>query len=134
MRGGGHWLICAALCTALLITSSARADEAIWRNHMNTAAEAAKRGDHAAAAQMYDAALRQSTVFGDSDARVAATYFGLAQAQRAQHTYEAAEKNYLQALAILESVNGAAHQRSASVLNALGDLYRVQGRYPQAES
>ena len=115
----------------------ARADEAIWRNHMATAAEAAKRGDHAAAVQMYGAALKQAVAFGDADARVAATHFGLTQAYRAQYDYANAEKNYLRALALLESVNGTIYEPAvysrASVLNGLADVYRVQGRYKEAE-
>ncbi len=119
----------------------ARADEAIWRNHMNTAAEAAKRGDHAAAVQMYGAALKQTSGFAENDTRMAATYFGLAQAQRAQYDDPAAEKSHLRALTLLESANSTVRepqhellQRKASVLNALGDLYRVQSRYSEAET
>jgi tetratricopeptide (TPR) repeat protein len=129
-------VLAVAAAAAALCAGNAYADEAIWRNHMATAAEAAKRGDHAAAVQMYSAALKQAEAFETKDApdlRLAATCYGLAQAYRAQHNYASAEKNYLRALAILQSANGALHERNAPVLNGLADLYRVQGRYADAE-
>mgnify|MGYP006267129499 CR=1 FL=1 len=129
-------LLHAAGLWALLIAGGAQADEAIWRNHMATAAEAAKRSDHAAAVQLYEAALRQTGGFAPDDARVAATIFGLAQAQRAQYDYAAAEKNYLRALGLLETAASPSEARNTSlagVLNALGDLFRVQGRHADAE-
>ena len=128
---------------AMLCTGAAGADEAIWRNHMATAAGAANRGDHAAAVQMYNAAAKQAQAFGENDARLAATLYGLAQAYRAQHDYAPAEKNYLRALAILESQplsqpgSEPLRERNAgvqSVLSGLADLYRVQGRYREAEN
>ena len=118
---------------------SVHAEEAIWRNHMAIAAEAAKRGDHAAALQMYSAAAKQAQAFGDNDVRLASALFSLAQAYRAQYDYAPAEKNYLRALAILESQppsrqgSGLLHERNASVLNGLADLCRLQGRYREAE-
>ncbi len=117
-----------------------RADEGSWRNHMNTAAEAAKRGDHAVAVEMYGAAVKQAEAFGSADAsapdtRLAATLFGLAQAHRAQHSYVPAEASYLRALALLEAIGGRpAHEWSVSIFNGLADIYRIQGRYAEAET
>ncbi len=121
-----------------------RADEGSWRNHMNTAAEAAKRGDHAVAVEMYGAAVKQAESFGSAaagadasapDTRLAATLFGLAQAHRAQHSYAPAEASYLRALALLEAIGGRpAHEWSVSIFNGLADIYRIQGRYAEAET
>jgi tetratricopeptide (TPR) repeat protein len=122
---------------ALLFTVESRADDAIWRNHMATAAEATKRGDHAAAVQMYEAAAKQAELSAAGavrDVQLTATYTGLAQAYRAQHMYKPAEAHYLRALALLESLKGLLPEQNATVLNGLGDLYRLQGRYAEAES
>ena len=126
MRGTLIWVL-------LVCLSLAHADEFAWRNFMTAATDAAKRNDHAGAAANYDNAIKAASDFAPNDARLAAAHYGLGRAKRALHDTTAAEQNYLRALALLEQSPKIASTTFSDLYNALGDVYRVMGRYPQAE-
>ena len=123
----------ALLCAALALSALAHADEAVWRNFMAAATEAAKRSEHALAAASYENAVKAAEDFGSNDTRMAAALYGLGRAKRALHEYPAAGRSLLRALAILEAAPGPPQADHADVLNALGDLKRVEGSYTEAE-
>jgi tetratricopeptide (TPR) repeat protein len=122
------------LAMAVLCGAPARADEAAFRNFMNAAGESSKHNDHAAAASMYEAAVRSAEALGAPDARLASALFGLGRAKRALHEYAPAEASLQRALGILEAAGDAARDPLSLVLHGLGDLYHVQGRLREAET
>jgi tetratricopeptide (TPR) repeat protein len=130
-----HTLL-AAFCASLVFGAvmPAHADEVAYRNFMSAAADAAGRGDHAAAAAMLQGAIKNAEALGADDPRLAAALYAMGRAQRGLHEYAPAEAAYQRALAILEKSGPDARRQLAATLNGLGEIRQLQGRLNDAES
>ena len=118
------------LCNA---HAAAKGDEAVYRNYMAAASELTKRDDHAGAISQLAAAVSNAEAFGANDLRLASALYALGRARRALHDYAPAEASYLRALDILDRAAGDVRERMAAVLNGLGEINQLRGRYDDAE-
>lgn len=125
-------LLCAVVAAALCPPPAA-ADEGAWRNAISQGADAVAREDHAGAVVQFGHAVAAAQAFGPDDARLAESHYRLGHAHRALLDYPLAEQNFLRALVIVETTP-VPNFSLADVLDALGDVHRMQGRHREAES
>jgi tetratricopeptide (TPR) repeat protein len=115
------------------VHAAATGDEAVYRKYMAAATELTKRDDHAGAISQLVAAVSNAEAFGANDLRLASALYALGRARRALHDYPPAEASYLRALDILDHASGDVRERMAAVLNGLGEINQLRGRYDDAE-
>lgn len=118
---------------ALAGSAEVLAGEAEWRELMQAGNVAYRRGDFAAAAERYAAALKEAESLPDSGQAVAAAINNLAIIYRRQGRLTEAEEAFRRGLAMLEKALGPGHPHVASLCNNLADLYRFQGRHADAK-
>ena len=109
-------------------------DEERWRVDITAAIAATQRGDTATAITLYSAAAKKAEAFPVADLRLATTQYGLARAHRAQYSYKQAEASFHRSLELFEAAGDPGRERMVRVLSDLGELFRVQGHYADAET
>ena len=100
---------------------------------MDSGEQAYRRGDYAAAQHAFAAAL-MAEKFGPDDTRLALNLFKLAEVDRVEGNYAAAESLQQRSLAIRKRALGPMHIDVAESLDGLARVYHVLGRYDEAES
>jgi TonB family protein len=117
--------------TAEPATTTPREDTAGGRNVDSLAPQATPEQTVAAGQRFVTQTERE---FGKNSRQSAEAYADLAEAQRRARQHDAAEKNYLTAIEIYRSIDGAFSPLVIPPLTALGDNYQESGDYLKAVS
>src|SRR5688572_18077415 len=104
-----------------------------WIEVSRSGLRATAEGRFHEAAHLFRDALRVSEEFPEDDPRRATSINNLAYILHAQGRYLAAEPRYREALAMREAGLGKDHADVAKSCNNLAELYRMLGRYQEAE-
>lgn len=106
--------------------------ETRWESHNEAGRRLFGQGDHAAAEQEFIAAIREATLLGADNVRLASSLSSLGQIKYRQKDLEQAEALFRRALAIRERVLGAEHFSLVQAINNLATLHYSRGELDQA--
>ncbi|HEY9711931.1 MAG TPA: tetratricopeptide repeat protein, partial [Chroococcales cyanobacterium] len=104
-----------------------------WDQYKSAAEEALSECDYACAEIMWQAAYRQAQLFDKFDQRLAITLEGLAEALWHQQKFDEAEKYAAETLEFFIAARGPHHLDVGVTANNLAMLYKMQGKYAEAE-
>ncbi len=122
------WLL---LTVFLCLSPAALAEN--WDDLHKTGLAALHDGDYAVAEKTLTAAKAKAEKSGNRYGNYATTLLDLGLLYDKKNNMVQSEKNYKEALAIYEKSYGADAIQDASALHGLGDLYRHNKRYSEAE-
>lgn len=115
-----------------LQTQPTPSGEQRWNTEQEAGLKALEQGLYSQAVRSFLAAIREAEKFGPTDARLAESISGMAQANLLQGDFAAAERQFRQALAIFEKTAGPNHPNVARVLNNLATALRLRENYAEA--
>lgn len=106
--------------------------ETRWESYQEAGRRYFAEGDDAKAEQAFTAAIREASLLGADDVRLATSVSSLAQLKYRQKDLEQAEALFRRALAIRERVLGEKHPDVAVTMNSLARLYFRRNDYAAA--
>jgi len=107
--------------------------ETRWEGHNENGRRAFTQGDYAQAEQSFIAAIREATLLGADNARLATSLSNLAQLKYRQKDLAQAEALFRRSLAIRERMLGGDHVGLVQNINNLAALHYTRGELAQAE-
>lgn len=107
--------------------------ETRWEGHNENGRRAFAQGDYAQAEQSFIAAIREATLLGADNARLATSLSNLAQLKYRQKDLAQAEALFRRSLAIRERVLDGDHVGLVQNINNLAALHYTRGELAQAE-
>ncbi len=107
--------------------------ETRWEGHNENGRRAFTQGDYAQAEQSFIAAIREATLLGADNARLATSLSNLAQLKYRQKDLAQAEALFRRSLAIRERMLGGDHVGLVQNINNLAALHYTRGELTQAE-
>ena len=107
--------------------------ETRWEGHNENGRRAFAQGDYTQAEQSFIAAIREATLLGADNARLATSLSNLAQLKYRQKDLAQAEALFRRSLAIRERVLGGDHVGLVQNINNLAALHYTRGELAQAE-
>ena len=122
-------MVCAALWRGAVY-----AQDSMWETCLRAGVKAQQQGHAAAAARLYQVAIRRAERFGPSDPRLVTSLADLAALYSAQGDYQKAEPLYQRALAIGEKALGPKDPAMVACAQGYAAMRRVAEREPKPES
>ncbi|HEU4642738.1 MAG TPA: tetratricopeptide repeat protein [Gemmatimonadaceae bacterium] len=107
--------------------------ETRWENHNEAGRRWFAQGDYARAEQAFIAAIREATLLGADNVRLASSLSNLGQLKYRQKDLPQAEALFRRSLAIRERVLGGEHFSLVQAINNLAALHYARGELDQAE-
>jgi tetratricopeptide (TPR) repeat protein len=107
--------------------------ETRWERHNEAGRRYFAQGEFGQAEEAFKAAIREATLLGPENLRLAASLSNLGQLKYRQKDLPQAEALFRRSLAIREHVLGADHQGVLQSINNLAALYYARGELEQAE-
>jgi tetratricopeptide (TPR) repeat protein len=132
MTAPRHRIRCLVLLLLTVAVPAWGRDDA-WMEVSRAGVRATEEGRFPEAEQLFRDALRLSEQSPEDAVRRATSLNNLAFTLHALGHYDAAERNYREALTIREAALGKDHADVGQSCNNLAELYRVLGRYAEAE-
>jgi len=106
-------------------------NEQRWKAEHEAGLKAIEQGLYSQAVRSFQAAIGEAEKFGSTDARLAQSISGMAQAYLLQGNFAVAERQFQRALSIEETA-GPDHPNVAMVLNSLATVHRLRENYAEA--
>ena len=126
-----RWRLVAIFCM-VFVSMQVSAQEAQWKAHMATGANAYREGRYSEAVESFQGAVKEAEAFGPHDPRLATSLNNLALLYQVQGKYAEAEPLYKRSLAIREKALGLEHPDVARSLENYARLLRMTKRKDQA--